>query len=262
MSSVDFGRYSQDYAQHRAGYPARFYQCLESHISLSGTRALDIATGPGIIALELARRGASVTGIDMAPGQIHAAREQADKHNLSERCEFTVSRGEDYDPGKRTFDLVIAGQCWRWLDQRQIFHNARRWLRPGGLFVITNFDYVPTPSSSIAATSEELILKHNPGWTLAGKNGLYPEQIEQATAAGYALIEQTCFDHDQPFTHEAWRGRMRTCNGVGSGGMTDDVVRVFDRELEIMLRTNFPEEPLMIPHRVWTVISQPSETCA
>ena len=47
---------------------------------------------------------------------------------------------------------------------------------------------------------------------------------------------------------------MRTCNGVGSGVMTDEQVAAFDAALAQLLRREFPDEPLLIKHRVWAVI--------
>jgi demethylmenaquinone methyltransferase/2-methoxy-6-polyprenyl-1,4-benzoquinol methylase len=42
-----------------------------------GSRALDVATGTGDLALELSRRGAEVTGMDFAPAMLAIAREKA-----------------------------------------------------------------------------------------------------------------------------------------------------------------------------------------
>ena len=39
-----------------------------------GSRALDVATGTGDLAVELARRGAEVTGLDFAPAMLEIAR--------------------------------------------------------------------------------------------------------------------------------------------------------------------------------------------
>jgi 2-polyprenyl-3-methyl-5-hydroxy-6-metoxy-1,4-benzoquinol methylase len=65
MREVDFGKQSGDYARHRPGFPDSFYNRIQTFLPLSATEALDVGTGPGIVALELAKRGARVTGIDM-----------------------------------------------------------------------------------------------------------------------------------------------------------------------------------------------------
>ena len=255
MPDIDFGRRSVDYATHRPGFPTSFYDRLETFIPLAGVSALDIATGPGVVALKLAQRGATVTGIDIAPGQIEAAKEKAKTLNLEHCTTFEISRAESWKAPKESLDLITAGQCWRWFDHDVLMPRLRTLLKAGGLLVVAHFDYI-AHRSEIAKRTEDLILASNPGWTLAGKTGLYPEYIDQLLDGGFELIEQFCYDHLQEFTHESWRGRIRTCNGVGSGGMTPETVEAFDRELSKLLKRDYPDEPLKIWHRVWAVIAR------
>ncbi len=255
MPIPDFGRRSHDYARYRPGFPPSFYDRLERFGPLVGIRALDLATGPGIVALELARRGARVTGIDIAAGQIEAARRLADQESLRQKATFLLRRAEATGLDAGAFDLVTAGQCWMWFDQEATLGEVQRLLRPRGMLVIAHFCYLPR-LDPIARDTEELILHHNPTWTMAGSDGLYPMQIDAVLAGGFALLEQFCYDHDQPFSHEAWRGRIRTCNGVGSGVMTDEQVDAFDTQLARMLHDRYPAEPLLIRHRVWAIVAQ------
>ncbi len=74
MSDIDFGRHSQDYAVYRPGFPASFYRRLDGLARIGGTRALDLATGPGTVALELAERGSTVVGVDVSAEQIAVRR--------------------------------------------------------------------------------------------------------------------------------------------------------------------------------------------
>jgi len=62
-------------------------------------------------------------------------------------------------------------------------------------------------------------------------------------------------DVDVPFTHDAWRGRMRSSNGVGAS-LSAAEVAAFDAELARLLRERFPEEPLVVPHRVWALVAR------
>lgn len=39
--------------------------------------------------------------------------------------------------------------------------------------------------------------------------------------------------------------------------LAEEEVRRCDRELESLLASRFPEDPLEVPHRVWVVISPP-----
>lgn len=253
MSQVDFGRHSDDYATFRPGPPPAFYDRLDSIVPLAGARALDLATGPGTLTLELARRGASVTGIDVAPEQIATAVRAAGEQHLAGRTDFRVARAESTGLEDHAFDLVTAGQSWHWFDADAALAEVRRVLRPGGVLAIVAYSYL-APHSRVATATEQLVLKLNPSWTMAGWTGLFPEQIDQVIRGGLEFVEAFCFDFDESFSHERWRGRMRTCNGVGSGGMPPELVERFDRELEEMLARDFPE-PLSIPHRVWCVVA-------
>jgi ubiquinone/menaquinone biosynthesis C-methylase UbiE len=252
--SIDFGRHSDDYATQRPGFPDSFYTRLERFRPLTGARVLDVGTGPGIMALPLAERGAYVIGTDISANQIAAAREQAELRGLSDRCLFEVSPAEQSRFPDGSFDLITAGQCWHWLDHDRALAESTRLLALGGYLVIAHYSYLPQ-HSELVRESEALVLKHNPAWKLGGFNGLLPWLVDGVVTESMKLCEQFVYDHERRMTHEAWRGRMRTCNGVGSGGMDEATVQRFDRELGELLAAKHPE-PLAVPHRIHCVIAQ------
>ncbi|MBC8328126.1 MAG: methyltransferase domain-containing protein [Planctomycetes bacterium] len=254
MSQIDFGRHSDDYAAFRPGLPASFYLRLDALVRLRGARALDLACGPGTVALELAARGSAVVGIDVAAGQIAAAERVAAERGLASAARFLVATAEDTGLDDGGFDLVTAGQCWHWFDSAAALAEARRVLRPGGLLAIVAYSYLAEHSAAAAAT-EELILEFNPAWTMAGWTGLFPEQIDEVIRHGFELVEQFCYQEPELFSHEAWRGRMRTCNGVGSGGLPPAEVARFDQALGRLLARRFPD-PVPVLHRVWCVVAR------
>ena len=102
----------------------------------------------------------------------------------------------------------------------------------------------------MVAATEALILAHNPAWAGAQGTGLYPAWLSDLATAGFAGLETASFDIDQPYSHTAWRGRIRASAGVAASLPEDEVAR-FDSALERLLRTDFPDDPLQIPHRVW-----------
>jgi SAM-dependent methyltransferase len=259
--TVDFGRRAEDYATYRPGLPESFYERLAAFTRLGGARAVDLGTGPGVMALELARRGAIVVGIDISPRQIEAARRRASREHLADRCTFKVAPAEGTGLSSGSFDLATAGQCWGWFDHVRACREVRRLLRPGGWLVVAHYAYLPR-HSDIARMTEELVLEMNPSWTMANCEGHYPQRIDALIEGGFAFVEQFCYDHVREFTHEAWRGRMRTCNGVGTGDMSDEQVAAFDAELARRLADRFPEEPLRIAHRVWAVVVRQPEAAS
>ena len=161
MEGVDFGNTAPDYARYRAGFPDSFFSKLGQHgVSIQGVRAVDLGTGTGTVARELAVRGASkVVGIDPAQAITREAQ------NLDEaagvRVEYVNTAAESTGLPSRSFDLVIAGQCWWWFESSSAVKEASRILVPGGHLVIASLDWLPLPGS-VAAATERLIRQANP----------------------------------------------------------------------------------------------------
>jgi SAM-dependent methyltransferase len=254
MSNVDFGRHSEDYAAYRPGFPASFYQRLDAIARIQGSRSLDLATGPGTIALELGSLGSSVVGIDTSAEQITAAKRVAEQRNLKDKVHFRIAGAENTGLDASSFDLVTAGQCWHWFDSGAAMVELQRVLRPGGVLAIAYYSYL-AGHAAVARETEDLILEFNPSWTMAGSTGVLPELIDEVIHGGFRLVEAFCYDHDEEFSHARWRGRMRTCNGVGSGGLSPSEVLRFDEALSHLLSGGYPD-PMVVEHRVWCVVAR------
>ncbi|MDR1929457.1 MAG: class I SAM-dependent methyltransferase [Treponema sp.] len=101
-------------------------------------RCLDLCCGFGRIGLELARRGFSVTGVDITESYLRAAREDRDREGLD--AEFIL---EDVRSFKRpgAFDLAINlynsfGYFEDPRDDALMVRNAWESLKPGGTLMI------------------------------------------------------------------------------------------------------------------------------
>lgn len=244
---IDFGRTTDDYERYRPGFPQSFFERLANDGFISpGQRALDLGTGTGTLALGFAARGLRVTGLDIAPELLEAARRAAE--SLQVEARFLKGRAEATGLEDASFDIVSAGQCWWWFDSAAVVDEARRVLVPGGRLLICNFSYLALPGN-VASRTEELILRHNPGWTKAGWRGVHPEQVRALDEASFKSVESFSYTVEVPFSHEAWRGRMRTCNGVGSA-LSSAEVEAFDRDLRDLLAEAFPGE-LSVTHRIF-----------
>lgn len=254
MNQIDFGRHSADYAAYRPGPPASFYRRLDAIVRIGDCRSLDLATGPGTIALELAALGSSVVGIDVSAEQIAAAERLAQERGLADRAQFRIAGAESTGLEASSFDLATAGRCWHWLDGGAALEETRRVLRPGGVLAIVDYSYL-AEHSPVARETEELILEHNPSWSMAGETGVFPERIDEVIHGGFGQVEQFCYHHEEEFSHARWRGRMRTCNGVGSGGLSPSEVRRFDEALGRLLSRKYPD-PVVVAHRLWCVVAR------
>ena len=74
---------------------------------LSGQRALEIGCNAGFYTFELAKRGASVLGIDHDPHYLAQARWANEQFGFGDRIEFRELGVYDVDTVEETFDLVL-----------------------------------------------------------------------------------------------------------------------------------------------------------
>ncbi|MGO9452069.1 MAG: class I SAM-dependent methyltransferase [Candidatus Binataceae bacterium] len=246
--TADFGRTAADYGRHRAGFPPAFFDRLATlGIIGPGMRTLDLGTGTGTIARGLAERGCDSTGLDRSTPLMEEAARIDREAGVTVR--YVEAAAEQTGFAEGSLDLVIAGQCWHWFDRPRAAAEARRILKPGGHLVIGHFDWIPLPGNVPDAT-EKLIEKHNPKWALGGGVGIHPRWMADLAIAGFRDLATFSFDIDAPYSHEAWRGRIRASAGVGAS-LSPEAVAAFDAELKALLAERFPADPLAVLHRVF-----------
>jgi len=107
---------------------------------LAGTDAIELGCGTAYVSAWLARRGASVVGIDNSEAQLATARALQREHGL----EFPLLHGnaEEVPYPDASFDFAISeyGACL-WADPHRWIPEASRLLRPGGrlVFLVNSF---------------------------------------------------------------------------------------------------------------------------
>ncbi len=115
------------------GGPGNVAKLLDG-LDLSGKRILDIGSGIGGPALEMAGRyGADVVGIDLEAPLVARATADAEQAGLGERCRFLqVEKGPlPFEPG--TFDIVTSsGALTQTEDKLGLFAEILRVLHPSG----------------------------------------------------------------------------------------------------------------------------------
>jgi len=247
-TDIDFGQTAKDYARYRAGFPDSFFTRLNTGGFLANINTvLDVGTGTGTIARGLAIQGLDVTGIDPAEPLLKAA--VALDQDAGVQVKYSLGSAEQSELPAQTFDIVIAGQCWHWFDQQKALDEIARVLRPGGKLIVAYFDWLP--ESEPVVVMRELQKKYNPAWKSGGwPLGFYPQKPGDLSFDGWRSVKSFLYIEDVPYTHEAWRGRMRAYAGIG-GSLPPAVVEAFDTEFASVLAEKFPEQPMLIPHRIW-----------
>ncbi len=109
-----------------------------------GQRLLDITCGPGLYAVELARRGLLVTGVDFGPAAITYARELAAEQGVNGRCTFIQQDVRQMDMAGQQFDaaLFLYGQLAVFTREEagDLLRQAAQALRPGGRLAVELLD--------------------------------------------------------------------------------------------------------------------------
>jgi SAM-dependent methyltransferase len=115
-------------------------------IDLAGLRAIELGCGTAYVAGWLARRGASVTGVDVSPQQLSTARRLADAHRVDLTLLEADAEATGLPPG--TFDLAVSEYgASLWCDPERWIVEAARLLRPGGrLAFLTSSPFVSLAS--------------------------------------------------------------------------------------------------------------------
>ena len=101
-----------------------------------GMRLLDITCGPGLYAVELAKGGNLVTGIDFSPASIAYARQLANEARVAHDCTFVEADIRQMDFAGQGFDgaLFLYGQLavFPRHEAQMLLEKVYQSLRPGG----------------------------------------------------------------------------------------------------------------------------------
>src|SRR3989442_9343753 len=133
-----FGQDAQRYERARPSYPAALIDDLVTNLC---GRVLDVGCGTGKAARLLAARGCQVLGVEPDARMAAVARAYG--------IPVEVATFEAWDPVGRTFDLLVSGQAWHWVDPAVGPAKAAA-LLPGGGRLAGVWNLVPHGSPTAA----------------------------------------------------------------------------------------------------------------
>jgi len=132
-----------------------------------GMRLLDVTCGPGLYAVELARRGCEVVGVDFSPASIAHAKELAVSQGVTSRCTFIQQDVRQMDYGQAGFDaaLFIYGQLavFKREEAQALLTQIAQALKPGGKLVVELLD-------------QERVDKTKSSWWFTDHKGLWGDK--------------------------------------------------------------------------------------
>lgn len=193
----------------RLGYVRE--RMLTSGTPLRGARVLDVGCGGGLLSEALAREGADVTAIDLAPDLIKIAK----LHRLESgvQVDYRLSAVETLAaeaPGD--FDAVTCMEMLEHVpDPASVVAACAALLKPGGRLFLSTLNRTPA-AFALAIVGAEYVARLLPKGTHQYRDFIKPSELAGALrAAGLALEDVSGLVYD-PLRHRAYVGGRTDVN--------------------------------------------------
>ncbi|MFI1678456.1 class I SAM-dependent methyltransferase [Streptomyces sp. NPDC020607] len=203
-TAESFGTDAERYDRARPRYPDALIRRITA--TAPGPAVLDVGCGTGIAARQLHAAGCEVLGVE--PDERMA--------DLARRLGTEVEPGtfEDWDPAGRTFDAVVAGQAWHWVDPVAGAAKAARVLRPGG--VLAAFWNVHEPPPVVADAFADAFHRVAPDAPFDVRAKPSPAPLLDTAADGIRAAhafddpERWTYAWQWTYTRDAWLDQLPT----------------------------------------------------
>src|SRR3990170_1416563 len=123
------------------GQDPRWRRFLVSRVNaIPGAWVLDVGTGTGLVARELAARNLRVVGLDQSPAMIRRGAVAVREAGLDERVRLVLGQGQALPFAEETFDSVTFTYLLRYVDDPgATLAELARVIRPGGVMASLEF---------------------------------------------------------------------------------------------------------------------------
>ncbi len=202
-----FGADPERYDRVRPAYPSQMVDAILAEAP--GSDVLDVGCGTGIASRPFRDAQCDVTGVEPDPRMADFARGQG--------FAVDVAQFEAWDRAGRTFDVLISGTTWHWIDPPVGALRAAEALRPRGVFAA--FWNVHHPPQPLAESFDAAYGRISRGSPFARHGGDWHQRILNRTSRG--LTDSGAFDTpqvrrypwQQTYTREQWLEVVPTFGG-------------------------------------------------
>jgi SAM-dependent methyltransferase len=210
QAAESFGSDPERYDRTRPRYPQPLVDRIIA--SIPGLDVLDVGIGTGVSAQPFRAAGCRVRGVEVDPRMAEFARGRG--------FEVEVARFEDWEPAGQSFDALIAGMTWHWIDPVAGATKAATVLRRNGLLAL--FWNVAQPPVELAQAFSDVYRRVVPGTPFASAPRdsvvAYERLLETTSAAikatsAFTELARLRFDWERAYTTEQWLDQVPTFGG-------------------------------------------------
>jgi 2-polyprenyl-6-hydroxyphenyl methylase/3-demethylubiquinone-9 3-methyltransferase len=178
---------------------------VRERVALRGAAVLDVGCGGGLLSEALAREGAVVTAIDLAPQVLQIARLHLHESELQvDYRETSVEQLAAEMPGR-----FAAITCMEMLehvpDPGSVIAACAQLLAPGGRLFVSTLNRTPQ-AFALAIVGAEYVMRLLPRGTHHYAQFIKPSELGAWLREAGLELEDVSGLHYEPFTRRAWRG--------------------------------------------------------
>ena len=209
-----FGVDAERYDRTRPRYPDALMERIAA--ASPGPDVLDVGCGTGIAGRQFQAAGCRVLGVEPDARMADFARRGG--------LEVEVATFEAWDPAGRTFDALVAGTAWHWVDPVAGAAKAAQILRPGGLLAPFHHVFQPPPGVTEALTEVYRRVVPDSPFDLRTQETRSAMDLYQPlfakiadgirVAGGFSEPEHWRFDWACTYTRDEWLDQLPTSGAL------------------------------------------------